>query len=198
MCNDYRYTKSPDTLREEFSQLKIPPRFAGDATPNYPPYEDIRPNQTAPIIRGGSDGVELSVTPWAWTSSNGKPVFNFRSEGRSFAKSDRCLIPSDGFYEFTKPDDPKQRLKDKHLFTLAGEPWFWIAGLVKEGAFAMLTTSRGRTLRRTTTGRSWSCRELKVSSGSTSGSRKRRFFARCRRAASPTSRCGKRLVSTAE
>jgi len=53
------------------------------------------------------------------------------------------LIPSDGFYEFTKPDDPKQRLKDKHLFTLAGEPWFWIAGLVKEGAFAMLTTSPG-------------------------------------------------------
>ena len=143
MCNDYRYTQSPDTLREEFSQLKIPLRFAGDATPNYPPYDDIRPNQTAPIIRGGSEGVELSVTPWAWKSSSGKPVFNFRSEGRSFAKSDRCLIPSDGFYEFTKPEDPKQRLKDKHLFTLAGEPWFWIAGLVKEGAFAMLTTSPG-------------------------------------------------------
>ena len=83
------------------------------------------------------------MTPWAWKSSSGKPVFNFRSEGRSFSKSDRCLIPSDGFYEFTKPEDPKQRLKDKHLFTLAGEPWFWIAGLVKEGAFAMLTTAPG-------------------------------------------------------
>lgn len=34
-------------------------------------------------------------------------------------------------------------MKDKHLFTLADEPWFWIAGLVKEGAFAMLTTSPG-------------------------------------------------------
>ncbi|MDP3115910.1 MAG: SOS response-associated peptidase [Phenylobacterium sp.] len=143
MCNDYRYTKSPDTLREEFSQLKIPLRFSGDATPNYPPYDDIRPNQRAPIIRGGSEGVELSVTPWAWKSPNGKPVFNFRSEGRSFAKSDRCLIPSDGFYEFTKPDDPKRRLKDKHRFTLTGEPWFWIAGLVKEGSFAMLTTAPG-------------------------------------------------------
>jgi len=143
MCNDYRYTQPPDTLRDEFSQLKIPLRFARDASPNYPPYEDIRPNQTAPIIRGGLEGVELCVTPWAWKSSSGKPVFNFRSEGRSFAKSDRCLIPSDGFYEFTKPGDPKQRLKDKHLFTLAGEPWFWIAGLVKEGAFAMLTTSPG-------------------------------------------------------
>lgn len=96
MCNDYRYTQSPDTLREEFSQLKIPLRWTGDVTPNYPPYEDIRPNQTAPILRGSSAGVELSVTPWAWKSSSGKPVFNFRSEGRSFAKSDRCLIPSDG------------------------------------------------------------------------------------------------------
>lgn len=143
MCNDYRYTQSPDTLREEFSQLTVPLRFAGDATPNYPPYEDIRPNQTAPIILGGSDGVELSITPWAWKSPKGKPVFNFRSDGRSFAKSERCLIPSDGFYEFTKPEDPKRRLKDKHLFTLAGEPWFWIAGLVKEGAFAMLTAEPG-------------------------------------------------------
>lgn len=52
---------------------------------------------------------------------SGKPVFNFRSEGRSFAKSDRCLIPADGSYEFTKPEAPKQRRKD-HLFTLAGEP----------------------------------------------------------------------------
>ncbi len=70
-------------------------------------------------------------------------MFNFRSEGRSFTKSDRCLIPTDGFYEFTAPDDPKQKRKDKHLFTLEGEPWFWIAGLVKEGAFTMLTTALG-------------------------------------------------------
>jgi putative SOS response-associated peptidase YedK len=144
MCNDYRYVQSPDTLVGEFSQLKIPLRFAGaGGAPNYPPYEDIRVSQTAPIVRGRSGGVEVSVTPWAWKTPRGAPVFNFRSEGRHFDKSDRCLIPADGFYEFTAPADPKQKLKDKHLFTLAGEPWFWIAGLVKEGAFAMLTTEPG-------------------------------------------------------
>jgi putative SOS response-associated peptidase YedK len=144
MCNDYRYVQPPSTLVDEFSQLKIPLRWAGaGGTPNYPPYEDIRVSQTAPIVRRSAEGVEVSVTPWAWKTPRGVPVFNFRSEGRRFGNSDRVLIPADGFYEFTAPDDPKKKLKDKHLFTLAGEPWFWIAGLVKEGAFTMLTTSPG-------------------------------------------------------
>lgn len=122
MCNDYRYVQPPDTLRAAFSQLKIPLRWPGGGAPNYPPYEEIRVSQTAPVVRGGSEGVEVSVTPWAWKSPKGVPVFNFRSEGRSFAKSDRCLIPADGFYEFTTPTEAGKKLKDKHLFTLAGEP----------------------------------------------------------------------------
>src|SRR3546814_7278627 len=52
------------------------------------------------------------MTQWAWIDHRGKPVFNFRSENRSFASSDRRLIPSDGFYEFTVPANPKPRLKD--------------------------------------------------------------------------------------
>ena len=143
MCNDYRYGQSPDALLAAFSQLKIPLKWVGGVTPNYPPAADIRVGDTAPIVSGDRSGAEASLVPWAWKSPNGKPVFNFRSEGRSFAKSRRCLVPADGFYEFTRPADAKQRLKDKHLFTLVGEPWFWIAGIVKEGAFTMLTTSPG-------------------------------------------------------
>jgi putative SOS response-associated peptidase YedK len=94
-------------------------------------------------VRGSSAGVEVGVVPWAWKSPRGAPVFNFRSEGRSFAKSDRCLIPADGFYEFTTAQEPGKKLKDKHLFTLAGEPWSWIAGLVKQDAFTMLTKAPG-------------------------------------------------------
>lgn len=141
MCNDYRYRQPPSSLVDEFSQLKI--QWAGGATPNYPPRDDIRIGDTAPVVRRVGEGVEVALTPWAWKTGPGRPVFNFRSEGRSFAKSDRVLIPADGFYEFTAPADPKQKLKDKHLFTLEGEPWFWIVGLVKEGAFAMLTTEPG-------------------------------------------------------
>ena len=34
----------------------------------------------------------------------------------AFAHSDRVLIPANGFYEYTKPADSKQKLKDKHRF----------------------------------------------------------------------------------
>jgi len=39
-------------------------------------------------------------------------VYNFRSEGSEFA-SGRCLIPADGFYEFTESPDKKKKRKDK-------------------------------------------------------------------------------------
>jgi len=34
-------------------------------------------------------------------------------------------------------------LKDQHFFTVKGEEWFWIAGIVKYDAFTMLTTAPG-------------------------------------------------------
>jgi putative SOS response-associated peptidase YedK len=58
----------------------------------------------------------------------GKPVYNFSSDGREFT-SGRCLIPADGFYEFTEPTDKKKKRKDKWLFTKKGEPWLCIAGI---------------------------------------------------------------------
>lgn len=80
--------------------------------------------------------------PWAWKSPHGPPVFNFRSDGRSFENSVRCLAPADGFFEFTAAE-PGQKRKTKWRFTLDAEPVFWIAGIVKQGAFALLTTEPG-------------------------------------------------------
>lgn len=62
-------------------------------------------------------------------------------DGRSFSNSARCLIPADGFYEFTEPK--VQGKKTKWLFTMTGHSWFWIAGVIRDGAFAMLTTEPG-------------------------------------------------------
>jgi putative SOS response-associated peptidase YedK len=138
MCNEYRLNEKLALTDDEWSRL-IPVQWAGGAIPNTGPQASIRISDKGAIARRTPDGVELSMTPWAWKSPNGAPVFNFRSEGRSFAKSDRCLIAADGFFEFTGAKAPKA----KHLFTLAGEPWFWIAGIVKEGAFTMLTTEPG-------------------------------------------------------
>jgi putative SOS response-associated peptidase YedK len=62
---------------------------------------------------------------------------------RSFADSDRCLILATAFYEYTDPEKPKVKLKDQHRFTMKGEDWFFIAGIVKHNAFTMLTTEPG-------------------------------------------------------
>ena len=84
---------------------------------------------------------------WSWPGQNRKPVYNFRSEGREFT-SGRCLIPADGFYEFTDPADKKKKRKDKWLFTKTGEPWFCVAGIWRADkdvgeAFTMLTMPPG-------------------------------------------------------
>lgn len=74
-------------------------------------------------------------------------VINFRSEGRSFANSRRCLVPASHFYEFKGAKAPKSKFKFK--FTLRGEPWFCFAGLWSPGtpekgeAFTLLTTAPG-------------------------------------------------------
>jgi putative SOS response-associated peptidase YedK len=99
-------------------------------------------------VRTG-DGVELTEMTWAPRDRNKKPVFNFRSEKRSFAKSTRCLIPASHFVEFTTPTDPGRKRKDKWRFTLAGVDWFAIAGLIRADTidradcFTMLTTAPG-------------------------------------------------------
>ena len=103
----------------------------------------MRIGDTAPIVRLGAGGLVGAMETWAWKGTHGKPVFNFVSEGRDFSRSDGGLVFADGFYEFTAPAAPKVKLKDKHLFKLAGAPWFWIAGVVKEGAFSLLTTAPG-------------------------------------------------------
>ncbi len=54
----------------------------------------------------GSGTAELVVRRWSWPGPAGKPVYNFRAEGRTFANSPtggRCLIPLDAFFEFTDP-----------------------------------------------------------------------------------------------
>jgi putative SOS response-associated peptidase YedK len=74
----------------------------------------------------------------------GAPV-NFRSEGRHFSSSNRCIIPASAFFEFTGKKYPKA----KHRFGLRGSPITAIAGLWKEGhgnhppSFTTLTTAPG-------------------------------------------------------
>jgi putative SOS response-associated peptidase YedK len=143
MCNEHRNRIPESAYFEAFSDLGVPLRWAQARRSNLEPKDSLRIRDEGPVIRWAGDHGELELLPWAWAGAGGRPVFNFRAEGRSFAHSDRCLIPSEGFYEFTAPADPKAKRKDRWLITLDGEPWFWIAGLIREGAWALLTTAPG-------------------------------------------------------
>jgi putative SOS response-associated peptidase YedK len=149
MCNDYRLLTNAAQLFDGFSETRIKIRFS-EGAPNIEAREDIKITDMAPIVRaveGGPGAGDLVQRRWSWPGQNGKPVYNFRSEGREFA-SGRCLIPADGFYEFTNPADKKKKRKDKWLFTKRGESWFCIVGIwraVKDigEAFTMLTVPPG-------------------------------------------------------
>lgn len=150
MCNEVRRNVALGIIRETFSHLRIPLRFP-EGLPNLAPLDSIRITDPTAIVRAADEGAELVVRRWSWPGPNKKPVYNFRSEGRSFTNgpaAGRCLIPVDGFYEFTKPEDPRAKRKHKWLFTRAGEDVFCIAGLWRavEGvgeAFTLLTTEPG-------------------------------------------------------
>ncbi|HEU5482745.1 MAG TPA: SOS response-associated peptidase family protein, partial [Sphingomicrobium sp.] len=114
--------------------------------PNLEP-RDVRITDRAPVVRWSGDHAELVERRWSWPGPNGKPVFNMRSDGRNFPR-DRCLVPMDGFYEYTSPADPKQKGKDRWLFRPAGGDEFAIAGLLRPTpdvgeAFTMLTAPPG-------------------------------------------------------
>ena len=146
MCNLYTQTKSVDEVARVFRDLQLPIGFP-EGAPNLQS-RDIAITDPGPIVRATSDGgFELVVRRWSWPGPSGKPVYNFRSEGREFS-SGRCLIVADGFYEFTTPTDPRQKRKDRWLFTSVAEPLIGIAGLVRDApgigeAFTMLTTEPG-------------------------------------------------------
>jgi len=148
MCNDYRLEVDVASIIEDFDDLKIKITMP-EGTPNVPAREDIKISDTAPIVRsveGARGAGELVSRQWSWRGPTGKPVYNFRSEGREFS-SHRCLILADGFYEFTNPEEPGQKRKTKWLFTMRDHPWYCIAGIWRQGpageAFTMLTMDAG-------------------------------------------------------
>ena len=149
MCNDYRLEVGTSKIFEDFADLKIKIRFS-EGAPNIQARQDIKITDTAPIVRtleGEPGAGDLVQRRWSWPGQNGRPVYNFRSDGREF-NTGRCLIIADGFYEFTGPTHNKKKRKDKWLFTKKGEPWFCIAGIWRANkdageAFTMLTMEPG-------------------------------------------------------
>ena len=127
MCNAYeQHVKWEEYVRTmQALELAIPSHQSGL---DLPQADDIRINQMGPVMRAAGDAmVELAPMNFGLPSDQPKrcPVFNFRSDGRDFSKTLRCLIPASGFFEFTGTKYPKT----KHRFTLNDAPFMAIAGI---------------------------------------------------------------------
>ncbi len=130
------------------------------------PRFNIAPSQTAPVVRGGGDGAgpELVGMTWglipSWSQDPAKGgQINARSETaaekptfRAVYRQRRCLVPSDGFYEWQKIEGGKQPYwisrADGAPFVFAGLWETWSHGQAADVvSFAVLTTTASEVLR---------------------------------------------------
>jgi len=126
MCNLYSYTKSQDEARRLMAVLS-------DRTGNQAPLPAIFPDQMAPVVRAGRDGVrEMLPMRWGLPSpqAGARPVTNVRNTQSGWWRPWleprwRCLVPATSFCEWT--DAPP---KVTHWFALDDErPLFAFAGI---------------------------------------------------------------------
>lgn len=145
MCNSYEQQVAYAAYRKaiEQQQLETP---SSESAADLPQAEDIKIGDVGPVLVAAGNGVELKPMRFGWPAPRPKagPVFNFKSDGRHFADSRRCLIILSGFYEFVGTKYPKA----KYRFTLKDSPVMGIAGLWSEAddgslSFTMLTTAPG-------------------------------------------------------
>jgi putative SOS response-associated peptidase YedK len=146
MCTDFEQHVAWKACREMMQLLEwgVPAR---QSEADLPRADDIRITDLAPVMKTAGSDIELAPMSFGFppASPRAGPVFNFRSEGRSFASSNQCLIPASAFFEFTGSKSPRT----KHRFTLNDAPFMAVAGIWREQqgnqppAFTMLTTAPG-------------------------------------------------------
>lgn len=133
MCGRFVLTASPEALQQHFNLTTISPAI----TARY----NIAPTQPVAVITN-EDPHSLTfhrwglIPSWAKDMSFGSQAFNARSETvdekpafRAAFKRRRCLIPANGFYEWSQDGKAKKpmfvHLADHALFAFAGlwEVW---------------------------------------------------------------------------
>ena len=120
--------------------------FDLSSTPTLAPRYNIAPTQPVAIITNDKPD-ELTIVKWglvpSWSKDPkvGSRMINARADTahekpsfRAAFKRRRCLIPTNGFYEWKTSDDSKQPhfifVKDKDVFSFAGlwEVWYGADG----------------------------------------------------------------------
>lgn len=156
MCSRYSLTSPPEAVRAYF-------RYDNEAV--FPPRYNIAPSQPAAIVRNTpAGGCELALVRWglipSWVKDPRafKMLINARGETaaekpsfRGAMRHRRCLVPTDGFYEWTGPAGAKRpflvRPRGGGPMALAGlwEHWLGADGSEIE-TMAILTVAGNQTM----------------------------------------------------
>ncbi len=86
MCNEAYRNRELAKIANDWSQTGIPLRFP-EGRPNFAPLPGCKITDRVEIVRPAADApgeAEMVTRRWSWPGPNGKPVYNFRSEGRTF------------------------------------------------------------------------------------------------------------------
>ncbi len=134
MCGRYSINADPGKIGERFGVL-----FEDSQTRRH----NVKPSEDVPavVLREGQRCAERLrwglIPEWADDEKVGYKMINARAETILEKKSfrdlvstaeHRCLIVADGFYEWMKPEDPKQK-KTPMRYGLVGDELFSFAGL---------------------------------------------------------------------
>lgn len=156
MCSRYSLTSPPEAVRAFFAYRE---------TPNFPARYNVAPTQAVPVVCLNAEGERsFRLMRWGLLPPSVKDpkdfptLINARSEGvltkpsfrAAFAKR-RCLIPTDGFYEWTGAKRARRpfllRPRQGGLIALAG---IWERWRDKEGqevdTVAILTCAANATV----------------------------------------------------
>ncbi len=148
MCGRYIIISSPD----EFRRL-----FGYPDQPNFPPRYNVAPTQPVPIVRLQEGQRHFALVrwglmpPWVKDPKTFTLLINARGESahekpsfKNAMKRRRCLIPADGFYEWTGEGAAKRpwlvRRKDQGPLAFAGLWDTWIGPNGEEMESAAIVT----------------------------------------------------------
>jgi len=154
MCGLYSLRKSEDEVRAAFG-------YGGEAVLG--PIDYVTPSGPMAIVRVERDGLRLAWVRWGLVPSwmkevrPGKPLINARAETvvqkpsfRNAMRRRRCLIPADGFYEWSGDQPGKKQpwhihRSDNAVFAFAGlwETWMGSDGSELDTA-CIITTAANR------------------------------------------------------
>ena len=151
MCGRYAFHSDADFVAKLFGLAEIPEFL----TPRF----NIAPSQKVPVVAAKPDGVTRKLGQLSWgllpSWANDRKIhrpINARAETVASSgmfstpfRTQRCLIPASGFYEWQAVAKKKQphyiRMKDGHPFAFAGLWDMWSEGETKVITCCSITTT---------------------------------------------------------